>query len=205
MPKKDLLLSFIASLITAAFLVPTLINTDYYQKIPFIFAILFVVFPVATIIGTYIAYILGRKLAIFWQLAKFALVGVLNTAIDFGILNALIFTTGITSGIGIIPLNVASFSTAIVNSYFWNKKWVFGASKGSFVVFVVVTLIGLGINTGVVFALTTFVPPVFVTSETLWANLAKVLATALSLIWNFAGYRLIVFKASKTASVGVKT
>jgi len=55
-------------------------------------------------------------------------------------------------------------------------------------------LIGLAINSGIVYAITTFVPPTFVDSQKLWANLAKVLATGISLVWNFTGYRLIVFK-----------
>ena len=83
----------------------------------------------------------------------------------------------------------------MVNSFYWNKDWVFGSrKKASFATFIVITLIGLGINTGTVFILTTFVPALFGLSETLWANLAKVLATVLSLVWNFSGYKLVVFK-----------
>lgn len=203
MPKRDLVLSLVAALATGVFLLPTLINTGSYNSIPFAPILLFVALPIAAACGMAVAYFIGTKLRILWQFAKFALVGVLNTAIDFGILNSLIFLTGITGGAGIIPLNITSFSTAVVNSYFWNKKWVFGVNKASFVVFVVVTLIGLGINTGVVFVLTTFVSPIGVSSAALWANLAKVLATALSLVWNFVGYRLVVFKSAKTAEVKV--
>ena len=194
MPKRDLSLSLLASLLTAAFLLPTLINTGSYEAIAYAPILLFVAFPVVAVTGMSVSYFLGKRLRVLWQLGKFGLVGVLNTAIDFGILNSLIFVTKITGGVGIIPLNIISFSTAIINSYFWNKKWVFGVNKASFVVFVVVTLIGLGINTGVVYFLTTFVSPIIVNSDTLWANFAKVLATLLSLVWNFAGYRLIVFK-----------
>ncbi len=194
MPKSDLIQTVIVSLAIVLFLLPTLFLTGFYYKIPFVPISLLIVIPILAVVGMTVANLLGKKITILWQFAKFALVGVLNTAIDFGVLNSLIIVTKIAGGAGIIPLNVISFSTATANSYYWNKKWVFGVNKSSFVVFLAVTLIGLGINTGVVYALTTFVSPVFVTSSVLWANFAKVLATILSLIWNFVGYRLVVFK-----------
>ncbi|OGD86369.1 hypothetical protein A2870_00630 [Candidatus Curtissbacteria bacterium RIFCSPHIGHO2_01_FULL_41_11] len=194
MSKKDSLLSAAAGLGVAVFLVPTLLNTNIGSKIP-LFPLSLLALPVFTYGGMFVASIIGRSFPILWQLAKFALVGVLNTAIDFGALNFLIARTGVVSGPLIIALNATSFSLAVINSYFWNKGWVFPEGKKSnFLTFFAVTLVGLAINSGVVFILTTFVSPVFVTSSKLWANLAKVLATGLSLVWNFLGYRLIVFK-----------
>ena len=197
MQKEDLGYSFAIGLVVGLFLLPILINTDLYSKLsaPILFAILFAGLPVIFSVGLVLAGFISKKIPLLWQFSKFAQVGVLNTAIDFGILNLLIFVTGITSGLSIIPLNAISFSTAIVNSFFWNEKWVFKAKKeANFITFVVVTLIGLAINSGIVYAITTFVPPIFVDSQKLWVNLAKVLATGISLIWNFTGYRLIVFK-----------
>ncbi|MBU1136839.1 GtrA family protein [Patescibacteria group bacterium] len=135
---------------------------------------------------------------IFAQIFKFVVIGVFNTAIDFGVLNLLMYLTGTYSGSGIIPLNVISFSIAVTNSYFWNKRWTFrseeSASGKEFIQFVVVSLIGVALNTSVIFAITTFVSPVFGVGKELWANLAKVAATGLSLVWNFIGYKFIVFK-----------
>lgn len=195
MEKRDLLFSLAAAFLIALFLLPTLINTQLYNKLPISPILLFGSLPFVIVGGMFVAAFLSQWIAVLWQLAKFALVGVLNTAIDFGILNLLIAMTGATSGIGIIFVNATSFSTALVNSYFWNKEWVFGqGKKSSFLVFWVVTMIGLSINTGTVYILTTFVSPILVDSPTLWANFAKVLATVLSLVWNYSGYKLIVFK-----------
>lgn len=197
MQKSDLGYSFAIGLVVGLFLLPILFNTNLYSKFPptQLYAFLFVGLPIIFTIGLAIAGFISKKIPLLWQFAKFAQVGVLNTAIDFGILNLLIFVTGITSGLSIIPLNAISFSTAIINSFFWNEKWVFKAKKeANFITFVVVTLIGLAINSGIVYTITTFVPPTFVDSQKLWANLAKVLATGISLIWNFTGYRLVVFK-----------
>ena len=195
MQRRDLLLSLAAAFLIALYLLPTLINTNLIFKIPQPLLLLFVALPILTLIAIYIAWYIAKKIKLLWQLFKFSLVGVLNTAIDFGILNFFIFITQVTSGAGIILINATSFSTALVNSYFWNRDWVFGQTKKSnFLTFMLVTLIGLSINTGVVYILTTYIQPILVTSPTLWANLAKVAATLLSLIWNFTGYKLVVFK-----------
>jgi len=142
-----------------------------------------------------VAALIGKKIGILWQFGKFATVGFLNTSIDFGILNFLIAATGVSKGLAIIPMNATSFSIALVNSFFWNREWVFPDRKqANFITFVAVTLIGLLINSGIVYLLTTHVNPIFVSSDKIWANLAKVLATMFSLFWNFAGYKMIVFK-----------
>lgn len=132
------------------------------------------------------------------QFVKFGIIGGMNTAIDFSILNLLMWWTGIYSGGQIILLNIISFAVAVINSYFWNKYWTFKDKDEAGVVefsqFIAVTLIGLAINSSVIYIITTFVDPMFGLNEKLWANLAKVVATGLSLIWNFTGYKFIVFK-----------
>ncbi len=136
------------------------------------------------------------------QFSKFVVIGLMNTAIDFSILNLLMWQTGIYKGKWIILLNAIAFTVAVINSYFWNKYWTFRAKEADepgeiakeFSQFIVVTLIGLAINSGIVYGVTTFIPPFFGLSLELWANLAKAAATGLSLIWNFIGYKFIVFK-----------
>lgn len=197
MTKRELLLGLASAVLTAIFLVPTLINTGYYYKIPFINLILFVILPILAVIGLFVADIIGKKIYLIWQFAKFALVGILNTAIDFGIINLLIFLTGITQGIGIFFMAGTSFSVATTNSYFWNRDFTFGSKKKaakSFPIFFTVTMIGLLINASVVYFLSTYIFPHLIASPNLRPNVAKVVATAITMFWNFAGYKLIVFK-----------
>lgn len=134
------------------------------------------------------------------EINKFVLVGLMNTGIDFGVLNLLMWATGIDKGRWLILLNMISFGTAVVNSYFWNKFWTFKAKDSSrvsweFSQFLIVSIIGLIINTSIVYLLATFTSPMFGLSQRIWTNLAKVTATALSLVWNFLGYKFIVFKS----------
>ncbi|MBU1177309.1 MAG: GtrA family protein [Patescibacteria group bacterium] len=132
------------------------------------------------------------------QFVRFGIIGGMNTAIDFGILNLLMWWTGIYSGGQIVLLNIISFAIAVTNSYFWNKYWTFKDKDSTGVLefsqFIAVTLVGLVINSTIVYVVTTLVDPMFGLNETLWANLAKIVATGLSLIWNFIGYKFIVFK-----------
>src|SRR3990167_1090996 len=134
------------------------------------------------------------------QFSKFIIVGGVNTGIDFLILNILIYLTGITAGIELFILNSISFSVAVVNSYFMNKYWTFQDKTKTeqepikFSQFFAVSIVGIIINGFVLTGITTYIPPLFGLSAVLWANIAKLMATGFSLIWNFIGYKFFVFK-----------
>ncbi|OGD89149.1 hypothetical protein A3I53_03195 [Candidatus Curtissbacteria bacterium RIFCSPLOWO2_02_FULL_40_13b] len=195
MTKRDVFLTLAGSALVGLYLIPTLLNTGTLNKIPSPFIILFVVIPTLSLLGMFFVHLISKKIAILWQIAKFALVGFLNTAIDFGILNFLSVIFSVTKGAGIIPINAVSVSFAIINSFYWNKDWVFASRKqANFITFAIITVIGLSINTAIVYILTTFFRPTIVDSPTLWANFAKALATIVSMVWNFLGYRFIVFR-----------
>lgn len=135
------------------------------------------------------------------QFSKFCIVGVINTAIDFGVLNLLMYFSGIYKGPQIAIFNVISFTVAVINSYALNKYWTFKEKKAGakkvpkqFFQYLCVSIIGITINTSIVYSVATYVSPLFGFSVLLWANFAKGLATAVSLFWNFIGYKFIVFK-----------
>lgn len=137
------------------------------------------------------------------QFSKFVIVGGINTAIDVIILRILVEVTGIVSGIGIVVLNAMAFSVAVVNSYYMNKRWTFKEAAAGIVdknaaiqfsQFFIVSVIGISINSGVVYLVTTFTAPLFGLSAENWVVAAKLVATGASLVWNFIGYKLFVFK-----------
>jgi len=81
----------------------------------------------------------------------------------------------------------------------WNKLWTFQAKSkaniaNQFLVFAVVSFVGLLINGAIVYLVSTVIKPLLGLPIELWTNAGKVLATVVSLIWNFIGYKLIVFK-----------
>lgn len=194
------------------------------------------------------------------QLLRFAAIGILNTALDFLVLNFISKTLGVTEGFKLGQINVVGFLLAMLQSYFWNRYWTFGAqdagqllrnfvrlimvgvvgtiafglvllgakisapgyfyliilvifgvsqlvlwnsfqlntqvvekeTKGRFIAFFIVSLIGLVLNSAIVTYGSSAV--VLTASADLNKNIAKIIATGASLVWNFIGYKLFVFK-----------
>lgn len=127
------------------------------------------------------------------QLARFGAVGVFNTALDFGLLFILKVI-----GLPVELANIGSTSIAFVFSFFANKKYTFKTSGTNvvreMVLFVIITLFGLWVLQTLVITLT--LP--WLTDLTGQSNLAlliaKLLATVVSMTWNYVLYTLVVFK-----------
>src|SRR5688572_11734167 len=66
---------------------------------------------------------------IILQLLRFAAIGVLNTAIDFIVLNVISKALGITSGFTLGTINIFGFIAAVIQSYYWNRSWTFDPSQ----------------------------------------------------------------------------
>lgn len=153
--------------------------------------------PALAVIGLLFADFLGKRFFVIWQAAKFGLVGILNTLIDLGVLNFLSMLTGITKGFIVGGVNVPGFSVAVVNSYFWNKLWVFQRKERlfrDFPQFLAISVIGILLNSGIIVVITTYISPLFGVSEEVWLNIAKVAAVPVNMTWNFLGYKFIVFQ-----------
>lgn len=143
------------------------------------------------------------------QAGKFGLVGIMNTVIDLGIFNVL----SQVFGVYVVVANIISVGVAIVNSYIWNKNWTFQDkskenSVGKFAKFVIFSLIGMGLQTFMVWLLATkwTVSGVWVFSvveliglDKIFAesfvinNWAKVWGIGLALVWNFIAYKKWTF------------
>lgn len=196
MTKKDYLIAALVGFLTALFTLPTLWNLKIIHN-PLVFFVLILIIPL-WVFGVWLGGFLSRWFAFFTQFGKFVTVGFLNTAIDFGILNLLIFLFSVSSGILFSIFKSVSFIAAVTNSYFWNKFWTFHA-KGKiqtqeYAQFFVVSLVGLVINVGTASFIVNFIGPQFGLNPTLWANLAAIASAAFNLTWNFVGYKFIVFK-----------
>ena len=148
---------------------------------------------------------LSRKLffktPVVFQVIKFSAVGVSNTLVDLGIINLLMLVTGIAVGWWFAFFKAVGFFVALANSYIWNHLWTFDAHAhrvGKTVTgFIIVSAGGFLINVGAASLLVNVVPNVFHVLPQVWATIGSIAAVAFSMIWNFIGYKLFVFKGSK--------
>ena len=132
------------------------------------------------------------------QFIKFLTVGLFNTGIDFGILNLLMFSTGISSGFAYSIFKAISFTCAVINSYIWNKRWTFqkgtNVEKKEFSKFFTISLIAFSINIGVASILVNLVGPIGGISSYAWANISALVAAGFTTLINFFGYKYLVFR-----------
>ncbi|MDO8470627.1 MAG: GtrA family protein [bacterium] len=198
MTSKDLVASLVIGFLVALFFIP--ISTNLDVQIPFLWSIV-VVFPLLAAAGTFVASLIGKFIPVVFQLAKFLLVGGLNTFVDLGVLNFLISLTGFATGAGYSALKGVSFLCAVMNSYFWNRQWTFRAQKKEigteFAQFLLVSVIGFLLNVGSASLIVNVLAFRFAVSgitENLWANIGAMGAAFVSLAWNFVGYKVFVFK-----------
>jgi len=197
MDKKDIIYTLIIGEAIALIGSAILRNLELGKSLPLF--LLPVVFPVLSVAGIWVADLLGKKIPVLFQAAKFLLVGVLNTLIDLGALNILIGITGMATGIYYPVFKGISFMIASLHSYFWNKFWTFkkvedNANPKEFTKFFLTVLIGLLLNVLISSIVVNVIGVRFGVSEKVWANFGALLATLVAWVWNFFGSKFLVFK-----------
>jgi putative flippase GtrA len=117
---------------------------------------------------------------------KFGFVCLLNTGVDFAVFTVLTLWD--------VPLLIAqclSYACGVLNSFIMNRSWTFqhrGQYRGQLIKFIAVNLLTMLITYGLMVLLNRYAG---------WSMLfSKLIATGMSLIVNFAGSRLWVFRES---------
>ncbi len=222
MKRSDIIASLVLGEI-AAWLILAVVKTIlplFYEQFRSLLLIgLPIVFPILCLIFLYLAFLIARRIVVIRQASKFVLVGGLNTLVDWGVLSFLIFAfqkyLNISSSdviFSVFSLTIIfyslfkaiSFILATINSYIWNKFWTFQRRtteklSKEFLQFVVVSVIGFLINVGLASFVFKFISPFGGLNIDQWAIFSAAIATVVSMIWNFLGYKFIVFDTkSKT-------
>ncbi len=119
------------------------------------------------------------------QIMKFGVVGVIAFVIDFGVM---VFLTEVFSIDPVISATV-SFIISVIFNYAASMRYVFSHREGmsrtrEFVIFVVLSAIGLGINDLLIWAGTDLASFDY--------RLVKIIATAVVMVWNFVTRKIFL-------------
>ncbi|MFA5986188.1 MAG: GtrA family protein [Parcubacteria group bacterium] len=198
--RRDFYLVSLIGVCFALFSLPIMTNLG----LPFIaisvpFAVALVIFfTIFANIALACAWFIGKKIPVVFQFAKFGAVGAFNTFFDWGVLNLLIIITGIAGGIGFSLFKSISFVMAAIGAYFWNKYWTFNATEKAtsqeVFKFIAVSVSGFLINVGLASLIVFMMHTTDIEKAKQIANIGAATATLASLVWNFFGYKLFVFK-----------
>ncbi|MBI3046572.1 MAG: GtrA family protein [Candidatus Harrisonbacteria bacterium] len=195
--KKDLKISFLVGIVAGVLMLPTLRNLGVILNLK-VALLATGGLTVFTPVGYLVAYWLSKRWPVLLQFVKFGIVGGLNAMIDLGVLNLLIYFSGLAAGFWYSVFKSVSFITAVFNSYFWNKYWTFKSEnrvvKSEFLKFFLVNLFTFALNVGTASVLVNVVGKPAGISAELWANVGAVSAVFISLFINFLGMKFIVFK-----------
>jgi putative flippase GtrA len=130
------------------------------------------------------------------QIVRFGLVGGVNTGLDLLVLNALLLLLPTNRAWLILSYNVTAYSFGAFNSFLLNKYWTFRNRQGicwrEFTRFALTTLLGMAVNTTLVWTIRTLPHP-FVQNMIFWTNISKILAIVVSASISYLGMRLWVF------------
>lgn len=121
------------------------------------------------------------------QLFKFGIVGILCFFIDYGILIAL---TEIV-GVNYLLSSAISFSISVIVNYILSLSFVFDTEKGNnlknFSLFIVLSVIGLGINQLLMW--------IGVEILGIYYMISKIIATGIVMLYNFITRKVILEKS----------
>ena len=143
--------------------------------------------PVQNILGR--LSLAWHERAVALKAISFALVGVVNSAIDFGVFSASYYYFGLS----IIVSQVIAWTVAVSGSYVMNSQITFAAESGrklgarTFFSFVLSQFGGFLANTATVLVAALFIP--------VWAG--KLLAIGASFLVNFALSHFVVFRTRR--------
>ena len=134
------------------------------------------------------------------QIMKFGIVGVLSFGIDFGIYSAFVYFTSVP----VLVANFFGFTISVIFNYLMSMKFVFQRNedmdrKSEFTIFVILSLIGLGLNELLVWLFVEYsyenisiIAEVF--SYSMMKMIGKILATGIVMVYNFISRKIFLEK-----------
>ncbi|MFI5206235.1 MAG: GtrA family protein [Candidatus Paceibacterales bacterium] len=156
-------------------------------------------FPLLALFGLWVCRLIGRKYLFVFQAGKHALVGAFATVVDLKLFELLIWAAGFFFFLNPIIAKSISFIASTLIKYWGNKYWAFGKHEKEdihkeLISFFIITIIGLLLDVGAFWYLSKVVGVHFEVSTHTWTQLSVIFAAIVAALWNFVGYKFLVFK-----------
>ena len=209
--KKDFWLAILAGEASAWLSLPILKNLKVFDILAnqginvlgfSVFWILFI--PAGAILALSFFYFLAKyKNRIgFYELGKYGVIGVLNTTLNAGIYNFLIFITNVSFGFTLDLFFVVAFVITVTNSFIWNKFWSFAEKeieniKTEAVKFFGISATVAAINAAILHTIVNIIGAPAEVDPKIWANVALSFTIITAFLGNFFSYKYIVFSVKK--------
>ncbi len=142
-----------------------------------------------------------RFLLLHPEAVRYALTGIMNTAVTLATFNLLIFLTGIARGPWIPVFSLIAYVVQLVHAFLWNKFWVFkNREREAPLQFFLFTLVATGtafLTAGIIHFLVNIIgaPPGI--PAVLWVNGAIAVTIPVAFFCNFFGTKWLVFKRGR--------
>lgn len=182
MKKTDIIFAIICGLLLSWLAV------DFFGVRGLIFLI---ILPELSVFGLWLIDYIGKRLFIVRQIGRFVLAGASADIVDIKIFQLLFFLLPVS-----LLIKAISFLVATAIKYWSNKYWAFEKREkqgmgGEAVRFFMVTLVGLAIDV-VLFYYSSKIKTVI--PSHLWIEICIIFAAVGAAVWNFCGYKFLVFK-----------
>jgi putative flippase GtrA len=131
------------------------------------------------------------------RLFRFIIVGALNTFIDFGLTNLLVYLLRPEQSLALFSISLFASFIATINSYFMNRTWTFQQQNNKNLLeairFFAIAGLALLVNASMFLFSFHFLSQKWGVGGFLGLNIAKCFGAASGLGFSFIGYRFIVF------------
>jgi putative flippase GtrA len=158
---------------------------------------LFWLFPLLSIAGLWICEHLGKKFKFIHEAGKFFLVGAFSAVVDIKVYQIFAGLLAVVLASSLISKAI-SFLVATAVKYGGNKIWVFEKNgkdgiKKEIIQFTVITTVGMVIDVFIFYCATHYFQPANAPVR-IWTEISIIIAALVAAVWNFLGYKFIVFK-----------
>lgn len=166
--------------------------------------------PVVAVAVLWLADLISKKYFVIYQFAKYCLIGIIATLVDMDIVLFCVwvapnlrhaFAKPFRTDLIVIFCLVlaAAFLLSTYVKFLGNKYWTFEEkekkdTKKEFTKFFVVTFLGLLLDEIGFFIFFKLIGPQWGVSADVWRSISVILAALFAAVWNFLGYKIIIFK-----------